>query len=92
MRLSKHEAVIATQELLSILAQHPEGMRTSQLSGTPKFHGSRTLNNRQIARLLHACETVEHSYEGLGYMAASWWKLKQTSPSPCGSGTPKKTT
>ena len=61
MRLSKHQAVIATQELLSILAVHPEGMRTSELSGTPKFHGSRTLNNRQITRLLRAFEAVEHS-------------------------------
>jgi hypothetical protein len=77
MRLSKKQAVIATQELLSILAQHPDGMRTSQLSGTPKFHGARTLSNRQITRLLSACEEVEHSYDGLGYMAASWWKLKQ---------------
>jgi len=36
MRLSKHQAVIAAQKLRSILGQHPEGMRTSQLSGTPK--------------------------------------------------------
>ena len=49
MRLSKHQAVIATQELLSILAQHPQGMRTSELSGTPKFHEARTLNNRHGA-------------------------------------------
>lgn len=78
MRLSKHQAEIATQELLSILAQYPDGMRTSQLSGTPKFHGERTLNSPQIHRLLRACDEVEHSYDGEGYMAASWWKLKQT--------------
>jgi len=76
MRLSKHQAEIATQELLSILAQNSKGLRTSELSGTPKFHGARTLNSGQIHRLLRACDEIEHSYEGTGYMVASCWKLK----------------
>lgn len=65
----------ATEELLAILAQHPEGLSTSQLSGTPKFHGGRTLSNRQIIRLLRESGRVRESIGGQGTYNCSWWRL-----------------
>ena len=50
MRLTKKLAGEATDELLSILAEYSSGLRTSELSGTRRFHGERTLPNRQIIR------------------------------------------
>lgn len=59
MRLTKNEAARATRELLEILRKHPEGVCTSELSGTPQFHGVRTLRSRQIIRLLRAAACRE---------------------------------
>jgi hypothetical protein len=39
MRLTKKLAGEATDELLGILADYPSGLRTSELSGTRRFHG-----------------------------------------------------
>jgi hypothetical protein len=50
MRLTKKMAQEATDELLRILADYPSGLRTSELSGTRRFHGERTLRSRQIIR------------------------------------------
>jgi hypothetical protein len=75
MRLNKQLARIATNELLSILRRHPEGLRTSQLVGTPWFHGHINLTPRQVARLLRASGVVDHCYEGAGAWAASVWRL-----------------
>lgn len=67
----------ATKELLAILKEHPEGMRTGDLQGTSQFHGERTLSFRQIGRLL------EESNDVLGYIHRQGkyhfvvWKLKE---------------
>ena len=78
MRLNKTNQAKATDELLSILAQHPEGITTKELIGTPKFHGEKTLRSRQIIRLLRQSGKVAESYPGdCGYMPPIIWRLKK---------------
>jgi hypothetical protein len=77
MRLTKRQAEIATQELLEILRHNPQGKSTSDLSGTPKFHGGRTLSNRQIIRLLRKTGQVSESVDGHGMYTRSWWRLNK---------------
>jgi hypothetical protein len=79
MRLNKNAKFRATCELLSILAEHSEGMTTTELSGTPQFHGEWTLRNRQIIRLLRATEEVRERTVGYGRRTATLWKLKELS-------------
>jgi hypothetical protein len=63
MRLTKHDEVRAMNELLGILASvHPEWVLTSQLRGTSRFHGSRTLALSQIIQLLRATGRVEERW------------------------------
>jgi hypothetical protein len=67
----------AKAELLSTLAAHPEGMRTSELSGTKEFHGARTLRNSQLIKLLRTMpDRVEESWGGQGNRTYLWWKVK----------------
>jgi len=82
MRLNKHTTRIATEELLGLLRQYPQGLTTSQLIGTPRFHGMRTLTARQVARLLRATSVVHHCYDGAGYMAASRWTCGEPEQRP----------
>jgi hypothetical protein len=69
----------ATEELLHILAVNGP-MRTSDLGGTPKFHGVRTLSNQTICRLLRESGKAEMTFEGYGgkYNPHYWgvWSLK----------------
>lgn len=78
MRLYRKSTVEqAKAELLSILAAHPEGMRTSELPGTREFHGTRTLRNPQIIKLLRSMpERVQESWGGQGNRTFLWWKVK----------------
>jgi len=73
---SKRNQQQATQELLEILAKNPLGFKTSELSGTPKFHGHRTLNNGQITRLLRATGKCAEFTVGHGIRTATQWRLK----------------
>jgi len=73
MRLTQNDKRIATEELLGILRMNPLGWTTSELVGTPRFHGHRTLTARQVARLLRATGVVHHCYDGAGCRAASRW-------------------
>jgi hypothetical protein len=67
----------AKAELLSILAAHPEGVRTSDLSGTNEFHGARTLQNSQLIKLLRSMpDRVAESRGGQGNKTYLWWKVK----------------
>lgn len=72
----KKARVVAIEELLSILAANPEGMTTSELSGTPRFHGERTLRNPQIIRLLRTTGKVRELTIGHGIRTATLWRLK----------------
>jgi hypothetical protein len=72
IRLSKGDEEVAKGILRSALWKNPEGMRTSQLADALQWR----ISLRVIARLLREIPGIEHSYEGTGYMAASWWKLK----------------
>ena len=65
----------ATRELLDILRRRGP-QRTSQLSGTPKFHGSRTLSNRQIIRLLRESGEAKMEYGGNQRFSYGIWRLK----------------
>jgi hypothetical protein len=75
MRLTKEMAEQAKNELLEILAQHPWGQTTSELSGTPQFHGASTLSNRQIIRLLRSTGKVVEFVVGYGMRTATGWRL-----------------
>jgi hypothetical protein len=75
MRLNKELELIATDELIWLLSLSPQGKTTTELMGTPKFHGRGTLSPRQIARLLRASSLVKHQYDGFGCRAASRWIL-----------------
>ena len=76
MRLTKQQEQDATQELLEILEAHPQGLPTSQLSGTWKFHGEKTLRNPQIIRLLRKSGQATMSISGYGLRTQGWWKSK----------------
>jgi hypothetical protein len=79
MRLYKaHTIKEAIDELLEMLGEYPDGLRTSEMSGTPKFHGGRTLTNRQIAKLLRATHKVDEFMGGHGMRTFMIWKLKAT--------------
>jgi len=66
---------MATEELLHILAVNGP-TATRDLSGTPMFHGSRTLSNRQICRLLRESGKVQMEYGGQGKFTYCIWRLK----------------
>jgi hypothetical protein len=76
MRLNKTDQAKATDELLSLLAQHPEGMTTKELMGTPKFHGEKTLRSRQIIRLLRQSGKVAESYTARRSRNQKWEALR----------------
>jgi len=76
MRLNKQESEKALSEILSILKQFPDGLPTKDLIGTPRFHGMRTLNSRQIHRILKDHPQIECIKINYGYMTQSWWQLK----------------
>jgi hypothetical protein len=73
---SKDHRERAAAELLNILAEYPGGVRTSDLRGTPMFHGTRTLSNSQIIRLLRESGKVEQHNGGQGARTFSFWRLK----------------
>jgi len=79
---SKRNQQLATSELLEILAQNPSGFTTSELSGTPKFHGHRTLNNRQIIRLLRESGQADEFTVGHGIRTATLWRFKRSTGGP----------
>lgn len=73
----------AKEELFSILVAHPMGMQTSQLSGTPQFHGRRTLRNSQIVRLLRSMsDRVEETRVVQGNRRMLWWTVKASQEEP----------
>ena len=75
MRLTKKLAGEATDELLGILAEYPSGLQTSELSSTRRFHGERTLRNRQIIRLLRESGKAEAFRGAQGKRTFYFWKL-----------------
>ena len=74
---SKHNQRVAIQELLEMLAQNPAGLTTSEMSGTPRFHGGRTLANRQIAWLLRKSGQTKEMTLGNGMRTATLWQLNE---------------
>jgi hypothetical protein len=76
MRLTKKLKEDAIAELLEILRSRPFGLPTSKLSGTPRFHGERTLSNRQIIRLLNASGRAQSHVAGYGSRTYYIWTLK----------------
>jgi hypothetical protein len=75
-RLRKEREQLATDELLAILEENPVGLTTSQMSGTPKFHGVHTLTKVQIARLLRKTGKLTERTEGQGIRTYTIWRKK----------------
>lgn len=63
------------EELLHILAVNGP-TRTSDLRGTPRFHGVRTLSNQTICRLLRESGKAEMEYGGQWKFTFGIWRLK----------------
>lgn len=85
MRLSQKDADTATYELLEILTNSEDGKLTSELVGTKKFHGTRTLTPKQIVKLLRGYPTfafVSEEFEGSGYKAPIRWRMKKQPLTP----------
>jgi hypothetical protein len=65
MRLSVIEEKMARDELTGIL-KAKSGLKrwvpTSDLIGTPRFHGTRTLTSAQVHRILKKDPNVVHQY------------------------------
>jgi hypothetical protein len=80
MRLTKISRRTAEQELLDILRNHPDGLRTSELQarGTPHFHGIRTLSSRQIIAVLRASRLVDEHVGGQGMRTYLYWQMDTT--------------
>lgn len=88
-RLSGERADLATRELLWLLVDHPEGLPTSALTGTDRFHGGNTLPSKEIARLLRASGLVDEDHIHYGIYTRIWWKLKRF-PGDQGVGFPAR--
>ncbi len=75
MRLSKEQEIRASNELLAMLASNRRGLRTSEMCGTPAFHGARTLSLRQVARLLRKSGKTVAILSGSPWFSYHVWKL-----------------
>jgi hypothetical protein len=79
MRLNKQLEVRATSALLAMLANDRQrgghGLRTSEMCGTPVFHGERTLSSKQIARLLRKTGKVAAKLNGSPRFSYNLWTL-----------------
>ena len=78
MRLGFNLRNKAKNELLELLQQHG-ALRTSELCGTPKFHGHHTLSLRQVRSLLHELRRdgkIEYRAAGEGMRTYFVWSLK----------------
>jgi hypothetical protein len=74
MRLWKAETkAVATRELLEIVRANP-GIRTTEMIGTPRFHGMRTLRAAQVIALLRAAG-LRPTLEGAGARTYFTWSL-----------------
>jgi hypothetical protein len=59
-----------------MLAEHPEGVRTSEMIGTKKSHGTHTLRNRHVIALLRESGKAREFIGGSGSRTYSYWRLK----------------
>jgi hypothetical protein len=71
----QHTREKATASLLKVL-EEVGPLSTSELSGIPPFHGTRTLSNRQIIRLLRESGKAEMEYGGNQRFSYGIWRLK----------------
>src|ERR1043166_5208243 len=58
MQLTGAQRLLARQELLQMLAAHPDGLLISQLRVTKSFCRDRELTDSQVGQLLHASPPV----------------------------------
>jgi hypothetical protein len=59
MQLTNTQKVIALQELLEMLAAHPEGLQTGDLLRTKSFRNRRELTAKQVEQLLDSANGVQ---------------------------------
>ena len=74
-RLTPQLAKEVTEELLTILAQNPEGLGTSELRVALKFLDT-TLSGRQIIKVLRASEKVTEQPGAHGRPTYLFWTLR----------------
>ena len=77
MRLTVKLAKRATQDLLTILTENPEGMGTGELRATLKRNSHRILSGSQIIRLLRASGKVTEQGGALGRPTYLFWRLRR---------------
>lgn len=77
MRFTRRSKIEAQHELIQLLLKHPEGLRTSELRGTSKFHGERTLSNRQIINLLRPLNLVTAHVGRQGMRTYLLWRVNE---------------
>jgi hypothetical protein len=58
MQLTNSQKFLARQELLEMLAAHPDGLLVSQLRATKSFCKDSELTDKQVEQLLHASPPV----------------------------------
>jgi hypothetical protein len=77
MQLTNAQKALALQEMLEMLAAHPEGVSTHQLRVTKSFHTRRELTAKQVEQLLSRVPGVEIQVKSIGLRWANTWKLKK---------------
>jgi len=71
MQLTNAQKALALQELLEMLAAHPEGLSTHQLQVTKSFHNRRELSAKQVEQLLSRVSGVEMQLKGVSVVSLS---------------------
>jgi hypothetical protein len=80
MRMNARLRQVATEELLALLADNPQGLPTRELVCTRSFNGPGALSMGQVRSLLRSTTNVSQSYEQNGRWTCAWWRIKGTGP------------
>lgn len=75
-RMTKQQEHRATDEMLEIILKRGR-VRTSELVGTPHFHGEKTLSLAQVRRLLRKTGIVEMDHCGQYHYQWGEWHFKR---------------
>jgi len=81
MQLTDAQKALALQELLEMLAAHPEGLRTGALMETKSFCRRRELTAKQVEQLLRSVDGVreEHVENYIDKELGMAWSMRPVS-------------